>query len=61
MDIGEDKRKKRYLRHYVDGDWIESEGGTRHVVISPATEEPTSEVTPGTAVDLAKAVIGDFA
>ena len=45
-----------YLRHYIDGQWTESEGGTRHEVISPATEQPVSEVTLGTAVDVDKAV-----
>ncbi len=47
---------KSYLKQYIDGQWVESEGGTRHVVINPATEEPASEVTLGTAVDVDKAV-----
>lgn len=45
-----------YLKQYIDGRWVESEGGTRHVVINPATEEPASEVTLGTAADVDKAV-----
>jgi len=45
-----------YLRHYIDGQWVESEGGARHEVISPATEQPVSEVTLGTEADVDKAV-----
>jgi len=45
-----------YLRHYIDGQWIESDGGRRHEVISPATEQPVSEVTLGSAADVDKAV-----
>jgi aldehyde dehydrogenase (NAD+) len=46
----------QYLQHYIDGAWTDSQGGTRHRVISPATEEPVSEVTLGTAADVDKAV-----
>ncbi|HEY0116006.1 MAG TPA: aldehyde dehydrogenase family protein [Allosphingosinicella sp.] len=45
-----------YLQHYIDGQWVDSDGGTRHQVISPATEEPVSEITLGTAADVDKAV-----
>ncbi len=31
---------KSYLKQYIDGAWVESEGGTRHEVIDPATEQP---------------------
>jgi aldehyde dehydrogenase (NAD+) len=48
---------KSYLKHYIGGQWVESEGGKRHVVINPATEEPASEVTLGTAADVDKAVV----
>ena len=47
---------KSYLKQYIDGQWVDSEGGTRHVVINPATEEGTTEVTLGTAADVDKAV-----
>jgi aldehyde dehydrogenase (NAD+) len=47
---------KSYTKHYIDGSWVESEGGKRHVVINPATEEPASEVVLGTAADVDKAV-----
>jgi aldehyde dehydrogenase (NAD+) len=45
-----------YLQHYIDGAWVHSDGGTRHQVISPATEEPVSEVTLGTEADVDRAV-----
>jgi aldehyde dehydrogenase (NAD+) len=45
-----------YLQHYIDCQWVDSDGGTRHQVISPATEEPVSEITLGTAADVDKAV-----
>ncbi|MCW3849021.1 aldehyde dehydrogenase family protein [Sphingomonas sp. LB-2] len=44
------------LKHYIDGAWVESEGGTRHAVINPATEEPVSEITLGSQADVDKAV-----
>jgi len=47
---------KSYTKHYIDGQWVESEGGRRHVVVNPATEEPASEVTLGTAADVDRAV-----
>jgi aldehyde dehydrogenase (NAD+) len=47
---------KSYTKHYIDGSWVESEGGKRHTVINPATEEPASEVVLGTAADVDKAV-----
>jgi aldehyde dehydrogenase (NAD+) len=47
---------KSYMKHYIDGRWVESEGGKRHVVVNPATEEPASEVVLGTATDVDKAV-----
>ncbi|MDB5717152.1 MAG: NAD-dependent aldehyde dehydrogenase, partial [Sphingomonas bacterium] len=47
---------KSYLKHYIGGQWVESEGGKRHEVINPATEQPASEVTLGTAADVDKAV-----
>lgn len=45
-----------YLKHFIDGRWVESEGGRRHQVINPATEEPCTEITLGTAADVDKAV-----
>ena len=33
-----------YLKHYIDGAWVESEGGKRHEVIDPATEQATTEI-----------------
>lgn len=47
---------KSYLKHYIDGAWVESEGGKRHEVIDPATEQPCTEITLGTSADVDKAV-----
>lgn len=47
---------KSYLKHYIDGAWVASEGGARHAVINPATEAPCSEITLGSAADVDKAV-----
>ncbi len=44
------------LKHYIGGQWIESEGGTRHEVIDPATEAATTEITLGSPADVDKAV-----
>ncbi|MBC2778413.1 aldehyde dehydrogenase family protein [Parasphingopyxis marina] len=45
-----------YLKHYINGEWVESEGGTRHEVINPATEEASTEITLGSPADVDKAV-----
>jgi len=47
---------KSYLKQYIDGAWVESEGGKRHEVIDPATEQPCTEITLGSAADVDKAV-----
>jgi aldehyde dehydrogenase (NAD+) len=47
---------RSYLQHYIDGAWTDSEGGTRHAVINPATEAPASEITLGSDADVDKAV-----
>ena len=47
---------KSYLKHYINGQWVESEGGRRYEVISPSTEKPCTEITLGTKADLDKAV-----
>jgi aldehyde dehydrogenase (NAD+) len=45
-----------YLKHYINGAWVESEGGTTYQVIDPATEQPCTEITMGTQADVDKAV-----
>ena len=45
-----------YLKHYIDGEWVDSDGGRTHQVIDPSTEQPVSEITLGTAADVDKAV-----
>jgi aldehyde dehydrogenase (NAD+) len=52
----ESKAMQSYLKHYIDGAWVESDGGVRRNVISPGTEEPCSEITVGTKADVDKAV-----
>ncbi len=47
---------RSYLKHYIDGAWVASEGGTRHEVINPATEAPCTEITLGSAADVDMAV-----
>ena len=48
--------KYSYLKHYIGGQWVESDGGKRHEVINPATEEACTEVTLGSQADVDKAV-----
>lgn len=45
-----------YLKHYIDGAWVESDGGRTYQVIDPATEQPCTEITLGTPADVDKAV-----
>ncbi len=47
---------KSHLKHYIDGAWVESEGGHRHDVIDPSTEQPVTEITLGSTADVDKAV-----
>jgi aldehyde dehydrogenase (NAD+) len=45
-----------YLKNYINGEWVDSIGGTRHEVISPSTEEACTEITLGTKADVDAAV-----
>ena len=45
-----------YLKHYINGQWVDSIGGRRHEVISPSTEEACTEITLGTSADVDVAV-----
>jgi len=45
-----------YSQHYIDGAWVDSIGGERRAVISPATEEACSEISVGTKADVDAAV-----
>ncbi|EGD57326.1 aldehyde dehydrogenase [Novosphingobium nitrogenifigens DSM 19370] len=47
---------RELLKHYIDGHWVESEGGRRYEVINPATEEPCAAITLGSQADVNKAV-----
>lgn len=44
------------LQHYIDGKWVDSEGGVRREVINPATEEACAVITVATKADVDKAV-----
>lgn len=45
-----------YEQNYINGQWIDSVGGTPHQVINPATEEPGTKITMSTAADVDSAV-----
>jgi aldehyde dehydrogenase (NAD+) len=45
-----------YLKNYINGQWVDSIGGTRHQVISPSTEEACTEIVLGTKADVDAAV-----
>lgn len=47
---------RSYLKHYIDGAWVDSDGGHRHEVINPATEAACTEITLGSAADVDVAV-----
>lgn len=45
-----------YEKNYINGQWVDSIGGTAHQVINPATEEPGTKITLGTEADVDAAV-----
>jgi len=45
-----------YRQHYINGAWVDSQGGETRAVISPSTEEPCSEISIGTKADVDAAV-----
>lgn len=47
---------RELLNHYIDGQWVPSEGGRRYEVINPATEEACAAVMLGSEADVNKAV-----
>ncbi|MFD2922887.1 aldehyde dehydrogenase family protein [Halobacillus naozhouensis] len=47
---------RNYLKHYINGEWIESTGSETEEVINPATEEVIGKISFGTKEDLDKAV-----
>ncbi len=46
----------RYTQNYINGQWVDSIGGTAHHVISPSTEEACTQITLGTPADVDAAV-----
>ena len=48
---------KSYLQNYIDGSWVDSEGGVGHPVVSPGTEDTCSQIVLGTAADVDRAVV----
>jgi len=49
---------RELLQHYIDGKWVDSDGGARREVINPATEEACAVISVGTKADVDKAVAG---
>lgn len=47
---------KQYLKHYINGDWVESIGQDTIEVFNPATEKAIGLISSGTEEDLNKAV-----
>jgi len=47
---------RSYLKQFIGGEWVESQGGAPHKVINPATEEAVTEITLGSEADVDKAV-----
>ena len=47
---------KSHPHHYIDGQWVASEGGRPYQVIDPSTEQPVTEITLGTPADADRAV-----
>lgn len=45
-----------YEQNYINGQWVDSIGGTPHQVINPATEEPGTKIVLGTKADVDAAV-----
>ncbi len=45
-----------YLKHYINGEWVESTGSETMEVINPATEEVMGHISMGTEEDLDRAV-----
>ena len=46
-----------YEQNYIDGQWVDSDGGTPHQVINPATEEPGTKIVLGSKADVDAAVV----
>ncbi len=47
---------RNYLKHFINGEWVESTGSKTIDVINPATEEVIGQISDGTKEDLDKAV-----
>ena len=47
---------RNYLKHYINGEWVESTGNETEDVINPATEEVIGTISMGTKEDLDRAV-----
>jgi aldehyde dehydrogenase (NAD+) len=47
---------KSHPNHYIDGQWVASDGGRPYQVIDPSTEQPVTEITLGTPTDADRAV-----
>ena len=45
-----------YLKFFINGDWVLSDGGRKIDVLNPSTEQPVSQVMLGSEIDVDKAV-----
>lgn len=55
-DIHSADTARHLTQNYINGQWVDSQGGRTHAVISPSTEEPVSTALMGTAADVDAAV-----
>lgn len=45
------------MQHYIDGQWVDSQGGRTVAVINPATDQSATDLILGTAADVDAAVV----
>ena len=45
------------LQHYIDGQWVDSQGGRTVAVVNPATDQSAADLILGTAADVDAAVV----
>lgn len=47
---------RNQVKHFINGEWVESTGSETIDVVNPATEEVMGKISSGTSEDLDKAV-----
>ncbi|MBW7886447.1 MAG: aldehyde dehydrogenase family protein, partial [Caldilineaceae bacterium] len=43
-------------KHFIDGQWVDSQGGAPRTIVNPATGQPLATVPDGTRADVDRAV-----